>query len=533
MSIVEPRMAQRLPQRDLVASLLVLPPSFRLRIAKGGELGAAGLLAGTLTLGFLALSAWWIANDARVPDFDTAKHIGWALDMRDALVRGELLDPFNRFTAYPPLVHTVGAISLLVGGVNVGSAVLGANLVFVPLLVLALYRTGRLMSGTRAGVLAVVFALGAPLVVSQAHVFVLELPETALVAAALWGLLASERFACAQPALAAGVACGLGVLTKPTFPFFIAGALAVMLARGGLRNRRGVALFILAALVVGAPWYVRHVGQLGQTLAYATQPPHPPRLSLNNAMWFTWDQVNGQLFLPLYAFALAGTGWAVWRWRGGLRAGDHTPELVVGGVVAYLGLTYGMSVHAPYYSLPALPYEALLGTLWIAALRPRARTVAAVAVGAVAALNTVAVGIHPLGHVSIRLPGRTPQGFIQSRRLTLWRSYSWPVGPPQSDGRLLDLFRALHARGVRRLEVDHRADRPDFDVTGVVLLARMAGLPRYAPDRLRRHDVFVLRASGRSPWPPCRRLSDGSGVVVLRRRGRGPGGVASACPRSP
>jgi len=500
---------------------------------EGRHLTLPGLLVALLALAFLVQCAWWIAHDARVPDFDTAKHMGWALDMRDALAHSDLLDPFNSFTAYPPLVHTVGAISMLLAGINVGSAVLGTDIVFVPLLVLALYRTGRLLSGSQAGVLAVLFALGAPLLVAQAHVFVLELPETALVAAALWGLVASERFSRPRPALAAGIACGFGMLTKPTFPFFIAGALAVALARGGLRNRRGLTLFALAAVIVGAPWYLRHLGQLGQTLSYATKPPQPPRFSLSNLTWFTWDQVNGQLFVPLYAFVLGGVVWAAWRWRPGLRPADHAPELVAGGAVAYLGLTYGMSVHAPYYSLPALPYEALLGTIWVPALRPRVRAAATIALAALATLNSVAVGIHSLGQASVRLPGQTPEGFIQPRRLTLWRSYSWPVGPPQPDGRLLDLFRALRARGVRRLEVDERADRLDFDVTGVVLLARIAGLTRpvrYAPDRLGPSDVFVARASGQQPWPVCRRLTDGSGVFVLRTGQGGPGGFTSACP---
>jgi 4-amino-4-deoxy-L-arabinose transferase-like glycosyltransferase len=508
-----------------------------------------GVLVALLAFATLAGAAWWVAHDGRVPDSDTGKHALWALDIRDAIKRGDLLYAFNSFTPYPPLVHTVGGIAVLLAGVDLPNLVLGADIVFVPLLVLALYRTGWLVSGPRAGVLAVLFATGAPLLIAQSHVFVLELPEMALVAAALWGLVASERFARPLPAVATGVACGFGMLAKPTFPFFIAGALAVVLVRGGLRNRRGLVLFTLGAVAIGAPWYIRHFRQLGQTLGYATRPPNPPRFSVTNAMWFTWDQLNGQLFAPLYAFAVAGALWVAWGWRQAvvrqrrglppgrgprsLEPSDYTPELVVGGIVAYLGLTYGMSLHAPYYSLPALPYEAILGTIWIGTLRPRAGAAATAALAAVAAFNFVSVGIHPLGSAAVRLPGEVPGGFTAPRRLTLWRSGSWPVGPPQGDGRLLDVFRTLRARGVLHLEVDATADWLDFDATGVLLLARIAGLPQpaqYSPSLMGPHDVFVLRARGPEPWPVCRRLTDGSGILVIRRDRTGPRGFASACP---
>jgi hypothetical protein len=323
------------------------------------------------------------------------------------------------------------------------------------------------------------------------------------------------------------------LLVKPTFPFFVAGAIVVVLVRGGWRERRGLALFVLTAAVVGAPWYLRHLGELGQTLSYATQPPRPPRFSLINATFFGWNQLNGQLFLPLCVFVAAGTVFSARRWRGGVDRDDHTPELLVGGLIAYLGLTYGMTLHAPYYSLPALPYEALLGTLWIASLKARIRHIATAGLGAVATLNVIAVGIHSLGDAHFDLPGRPPTGFIAARQVTIWRSFSWPVGPPRGDGRLLGIFQGLRARGIRQVEVHAGLDQPDFDVTGIVLLARIAGLSRptrYAPQALGPDAVFVDRATMPTPWPPCRHLTDGSSVLVLRRHRGGPYGWASACP---
>ena len=72
---------------------------------------------------------------------------------------------------------------------------LAQNLVFVPLLALACYRVGRMVAGPRAGLLAVVFALGTPLIAEQFHVFMLDAPQATLVAVAVWLILASDRFA--------------------------------------------------------------------------------------------------------------------------------------------------------------------------------------------------------------------------------------------------------------------------------------------------------------------------------------------------
>ena len=80
------------------------------------------------------------------------------------------------------MVLIVGALASFVGGVNVASPIIAENLVFVPLLALACYQTGRLLFGPLAGMLAVVFVLGSPLVVSLFHVFMLDAPLTALVA---------------------------------------------------------------------------------------------------------------------------------------------------------------------------------------------------------------------------------------------------------------------------------------------------------------------------------------------------------------
>jgi hypothetical protein len=73
---------------------------------------APALVTAGVTVLFLLVAAWWPASDERIPDFDSGKHMLFALQFNSAWAEGDLLAPFTDFTAYPPLVHIVGALGL-------------------------------------------------------------------------------------------------------------------------------------------------------------------------------------------------------------------------------------------------------------------------------------------------------------------------------------------------------------------------------------------------------------------------------------
>ena len=127
---------------------------------------------------------------------------------------------------------------------------------FVLLLALGCYNVGRLTFGPLAGVLAVVFALGSPLVIEEFHEFMLDAPEAAMVAISAWAILATDRFLRLGVCALAGVAVGLGMLSKESFAFFVAGLVLASAVRGGRRAWRGIAIFVAVALVIALPWYL-------------------------------------------------------------------------------------------------------------------------------------------------------------------------------------------------------------------------------------------------------------------------------------
>ncbi len=485
-----------------------------------------------VTASFLALTCWWLAVDRAVPFGGNASHL-YASSLYLEFVREG--DPWRAIayaTYYPPAMRLLGALVMAVGGVGADAPVLAQNLLFVPLLALACYHVGRMAAGPRAGLLAVVFALGTPLIAEQFHVFMLDAPQAALVAVAVWLILAGDRFERVDLALLAGVVVGLGVLTKQLMPLYLAGLLPAVLLRDGAwrRNWRGVAAFAGAAVVVGAPWYLVHLGEWGRFAGaagsgYGTElvPPaaSPPLVSLANLAWYGWATLNGLLFAPLFAFAAIGVAAALARvrrtWR---QSGDPTVELLWGLFGAWLALTL-MRHHDVRYMMGAIVYVAVLGTAWVARLRPRWRALATTAL-------VLAVAVAQLGATFGvgRSPDQLPlsngatgegEGVPPRDRVVLYSSLDYLVSGPQRGGDVLGLMRGLRADGVERIATEDRGDVNDhrFESIGLLVFARSAGLkldgfdppqPRATVARLIRAETFDDGSA------PCTVLPNGMGV---------------------
>jgi len=505
---------------------------------KGSAWGVVGV-----TTGFIALTCWWLSRDRSIPIYDAGTHLQVALTFHNWILAGHLSKPFTFTSQYPPLAPLVGAWAAFIGGVNVASPIIGENLIFVPLLTLGCYQTGRLLFGARAGLLAAVFVLGSPLLIAQFHVFMLDAPETALVAVATWLILASEEFSRTRIAAWAGLAVGCGLLIKAQFPFFVAGIVLVALARGGWRHRRGLAAFAATALVVGAPWYLDHVSdfrEMALTAGGGTQPAGhvPAALSMVNLTWYFWSALNWLLFAPLFMLALVGAIWTIWAVVHERIPKGPVMEFLVGAFVAWLAITLTPS-HDIRYDLPLLPYLAVIGTGWIICASRRWVRVVAMAVLALAvAANSLGATFGVGGRAQTAL-GSSPiftQAFPD--RIVWYSNGGFLVAAPQRDGDVPGLLRALRHDGVRVVAFSNPAayapaergrtastgrSPADFSIAGLQTLSLIAHLstsrftvrftvlahrsPQYAA---------LIHRSIASGAPPCTKLSDGTGVWVVR-----------------
>jgi dolichyl-phosphate-mannose-protein mannosyltransferase len=294
------------------------------RLAELGWPAPAWGAIGVTTL-FIGITCWWLTRDRSIPIFDAGLHLNLALNVQQELAAGNLGKALTLTVPYPPFAYLIGSLGITIGGVGVAPPIIAENLVFVTLLALGCYKVGRLAFSPLAGLLAVVAALGSPLIAAQFHVFMTDAPETAMVAVSVWLIIASEGFTKPRICAVAGVAVGLGMLTKEPFPIFVLGVGVVTLGRGGRRAWPGVAVFAAIALALALPWYIHEhaliqgIGDQATASSSAYQGEAgpapkdiaPPRLSSANLEWYLWNLDNVELGLPLLLIAAAGFIWTV------------------------------------------------------------------------------------------------------------------------------------------------------------------------------------------------------------------------------
>jgi len=500
------------------------------------------LVAG-LAGGFIAISVWWAQTDDRVPNGDNAKHTLHAFSYLDQFQLGHWLFGILHWTHYPPLVHVVGAVGAWVGGTTGDAVVITQNVVFVPLLALGCYGAGRVAFGRLAGVLAVVFVLAAPMIISLFHVFMLDGPGAAVAALSVWLLLASRRFQSLPWTLAAACAAAAGMYVKATFIFFVAGLALALLARGGWRAWRHVVVGGGLFLLLAQPWYFAHLQDLRglTTGAIQAQPalwygsvPYPDRWSLENFTWYWWSLVNTQLYLPLTAFFLVGTVYLAVKWLRDRHTDSYVPELIVGALFAYLAISV-LSLDDPRYILPGIVYVALLGTGWVASLPLTAKIFAVGALGTVLLVNTLLIN-YVRGEVTARiaLAGTKPSP-IGERSFTVFSNRGYIEGHPQPGGvapLFIDLLRRAREDGARRVVFQPESlNNGGYSLDALAVFARYAGLevPGFDWRALAPNDIYVFRiARTQANRSACLNSFDTTGIYMVK--GQPKAGKPIYCP---
>jgi 4-amino-4-deoxy-L-arabinose transferase-like glycosyltransferase len=477
---------------------------------------------------FFALSCWWLWRDHSIPIYDVGDQLETALEYHSMLQAGNLLGPFTHENVYPILVHMVGAIAALIGGVGVAAPVLGLNIVFVPLLALGCYQTGRLLFGRLAGMLAVVFVFGSPLLMSLFHVFLLDAPLTAMVAVSVWLVLASEDFSRVGVAGLAGLAVGLGLNIKVQFALFLVGLTAIVFLHGGWRNWRGFAVFCGVALLIGTPWYIEHASELGRLIELSSSGPGTPpgnipaTFSTDNLLWYFWSVLNSQLLAPLFVLAVAGIVWLlvdVVRSRGRHAA---RLEFLAGGFAAWFVITFPDAHHDIRYGLPLLGFLSVAATGWIVSL-PRVAKAAAIALLVLGVVgNTLAntVGVGQEATLALTHPLPATEQF--PNRIVFSQTNGFLASAPSRDGDVPGLLAALRHAGVSTVTWSaEQSGLPDFSLEGLKPLVLMAGLSPVIREGLEYGEspgvaTLIHESMGTRAGATCTRLSDGTGVWVVR-----------------
>jgi hypothetical protein len=164
----------------------------------------------------------------------------------------------------------------------------------------------------------------------------------------------------------------------------------------------------------------------------------------------------------------------------------------------------------------------VLGTGWIACVPRRARVVG-IAILAIGVLgNTLADDFGVGREVKVALAHRLPGTEQVPDAVVFYSPNGFLAAAPTRDGDVPGLLEDLHRAGVRAVAwAGDQSEGKDFSSAGLVPLAQIAGLkpeltrgPEYSSSPS--VATLVHEPVGASAPPTCTRLSDGTGVWVVR-----------------
>jgi 4-amino-4-deoxy-L-arabinose transferase-like glycosyltransferase len=445
------------------------------------------LIIGLTVLAITALNMLWVALEPRPPHWDKARHLTTSLVYHDTFGSTSLLHWLHAYYTYPPLVYWVTDTFYVAFGSSAIWVAVFSQAIFLAILAFSTYGIGKQLWSRRVGLLAALFVLTSPMLVSQFKDYMLDAPLTAMVALALYFLIKADAFRERRSSVLFGAACGLGMLTKWNFALSIAlpGLVAVIVAVGtslGSRSTTRIANVLMAGatgFAIAGWWYVHNfstfIRDTTKGEAAAGSFEGDPRIaSLNSFLWYAWNLLTNQLYLIPFLFFVAGVV-MLFRKKGAARTNLYPLLLIAGTYVAYT-LLHNKDDR---YTEPMLPAVAVLATYWLDGLRPRARAWASRGIAAYGAATFLAIsfGISSLPkdvflnlgprcafwprdqlpcHESNLVSGVqsfTPKGaIITLRGIRVWGQNGFVDGAPSGEHwRQEEMFREASSRGAKGL----------------------------------------------------------------------------------
>jgi 4-amino-4-deoxy-L-arabinose transferase-like glycosyltransferase len=355
------------------------------------------VLLGIAFLIFSGSTIVWTLHDKTPPPWDPSDHLITAYDYYRPLAHGQVSQFGREFFFgthyYAPLIHIVGSFFFLIfgasrlSGVAVNIVALGILLASTWWLGNSLYSAGgvgitkssagigpaapadyrngnspRLTAGAIAAVFVACYHFPAWLL----HDAFLDYPLMAIVAASFALLIKAGDFHVRRDAVLFGIAAGLGLLAKQTFPFFFILPAVYLVARAMLtRDAKALTNLALAGLIafaIAAVWYGPHFKDVisiyrANQLAAIDENEAPLFSFMSNVVYlhglisFQVQAVFGILFIVGLLFSLA-------RWRRQ-------------SIMLYLWIASGIGSFTCIankdlrYTVPILPAVALISVAWI------------------------------------------------------------------------------------------------------------------------------------------------------------------------
>ena len=318
---------------------------------------------------------WEILNE--VPAiWDMAYHQLMGISYLEALRQGTLISEFATLSpTYPPLyyLHEAGVYLLLPES---DFRTLIVNFPYILLTAYATYRiSGTFLSASTAG-WASVLVLLFPAMAMVHREALLDGALAAWVTTGAWLILRSRWFTHIGWTLLFGLVCGLGAMTKWTFPIYlvIPVLFGVIASKQPLRSLRNLVVAGLVALTVMVPYYLQNLAAMVSRYPTTDQAglipwrPYPRHgePGLDNIWgWIYYPRVLASYFLYLPLTVLFGVGlfrnvFRVSRFKGTAPTGSRIPLFLWSWLLSGLVLLIFLTPKDPRFALGVVPPVAML-----------------------------------------------------------------------------------------------------------------------------------------------------------------------------
>ena len=256
---------------------------------------------------FILTTAFWIFKNNLPPAWDQAHYLEASEIMRQALVDEGIFSFLNKTTTIlavkAPLIAILPIPLYLAFGSSPHVA-LGINLIFMVVFYIFFYKLTTLVFNRRIALLSCVIISTMPLFYGLVRYFLVEFGLATIVVAWLYFLLKSDLLTNRKYLLLLGLFFGLGMLMKFHFFIIVAGPVLIViygsLRKLGLRvfNLKKIIIFVLPALVITLPWYLRNIMTLLWKAKRSSDPQllgdlyYGPPFSFNNLYLSGLDFIN-------------------------------------------------------------------------------------------------------------------------------------------------------------------------------------------------------------------------------------------------
>ena len=172
----------------------------------------------------------WLQIDRNPFTYDAHRHFMLSLRVFKAY---QHLSPniFNEIISlthlHPPLVAMVTAPFYFLFGITQDAGTMINAAMFSGILIFSVYSIGARVFNRRTGLFSAFIVAMYPIIFNHMKTYNLDFPLTAMVSLSVFFLLLSENFTCLRYSLLFGISCGLGFLTKDSFPIYLIAPVAV------------------------------------------------------------------------------------------------------------------------------------------------------------------------------------------------------------------------------------------------------------------------------------------------------------------